>query len=72
MKNKVRTATEALAGLQDGMTVMIGGFLGVGAPEGLVTEVLEKGTKDLTVIGNDTGFPDKGIGRLIEIGRAHV
>lgn len=65
MKNKVRTATEALAGLQDGMTVMIGGFLGVGSPEGLVTEVLDKGTKDLTVIGNDTGFPDKGIGRLI-------
>ena len=65
MKNKIRTAAEALAGLQDGMTVMIGGFLGVGAPEGLVTEVLDKGTRDLTVIGNDTGFPDKGIGRLI-------
>ncbi|KAF0196353.1 MAG: acetate CoA-transferase alpha subunit [Bacillota bacterium] len=65
MKGKIRIAQEALAGLKDGMTVMIGGFLGVGAPEGLVTEVLEKGTTDLTVIGNDTGFPDKGIGRLI-------
>ncbi|MDP3487930.1 MAG: acetate CoA-transferase subunit alpha [Bacillota bacterium] len=65
MKSKIRTATEALAELKDGMTVMIGGFLGVGAPEGLVTEVLDKGIKDLTVIGNDTGFPDKGIGRLI-------
>lgn len=65
MKSKIRTANEALAELKDGMTVMIGGFLGVGAPEILVTEVLDKDTKDLTVIGNDTGFPDKGIGRLI-------
>lgn len=65
MKSKIRTASEALAELQDGMTVMIGGFLGVGAPEGLITEVLDRGVRDLTVIGNDTGFPDKGIGRLI-------
>ena len=65
MKNKIRTATEALAEFKDGMTVMIGGFLGVGAPETLITQVLENNTTDLTVIGNDTGFPDKGIGRLI-------
>jgi acetate CoA/acetoacetate CoA-transferase alpha subunit len=44
---------------------MIGGFLAVGTPETLISEVLNKGTKDLTVIGNDTGFPDRGIGRLI-------
>ena len=65
MKSKITTAQHALTELQDGMTVMIGGFLNVGTPEGLVTEVLDKGAKDLTVIGNDTGFPDKGIGRLI-------
>ncbi|MBT9134551.1 MAG: Acetate CoA-transferase subunit alpha [Firmicutes bacterium] len=65
MKNKITSASEALATLQDGMTVMIGGFLCVGTPEGLVDEVLQKGTRELTVIGNDTGFPDKGIGRLI-------
>jgi acetate CoA/acetoacetate CoA-transferase alpha subunit len=70
MQSKLRTANEALAELKDGMTVMIGGFLGVGAPEGLVTHVLDKGTKDLTIIGNDTGFPDKGIGRLIVAKRA--
>jgi len=47
------------------MTVMIGGFLAVGTPEVLISEVLSKGVTGLTVIGNDTGFPDKGIGRLI-------
>jgi len=65
MKTKLSTAKHALAALGHGMTIMIGGFLNVGTPEGLVTEVLDKGVKDLTVIGNDTGFPDKGIGRLI-------
>ena len=65
MKTKLSTAQHALTELRDGMTVMIGGFLNVGTPEGLVDEVLDKGAKDLTVIGNDTGFPDKGIGRLI-------
>lgn len=65
MKSKVASAKEALAELTDGMSVMIGGFLAVGTPEGLISEVLNKGVKDLTVIGNDTGFPDKGIGRLI-------
>ena len=65
MKTKLSTAKHALAALGHGMTIMIGGFLNIGTPEGLVTEVLDKGVKDLTVIGNDTGFPDKGIGRLI-------
>ena len=65
MKSKVTSPSHALAGLQDGMTVMIGGFLCVGTPEGLVDEVLAKGSKDLTVIGNDTGFPERGIGKLI-------
>lgn len=65
MKSKVTSPSHALASLQDGMTVMIGGFLCVGTPEGLVDEVLAKGSKDLTVIGNDTGFPERGIGKLI-------
>lgn len=51
--------------IKDGMTVMIGGFLAVGTPETLVDLLIEKGVKDLTIVGNDTGFPDKGIGRLI-------
>ncbi|TCL38703.1 acetate CoA/acetoacetate CoA-transferase alpha subunit [Anaerospora hongkongensis] len=63
--NKVTTITQALESVQDGMTVMIGGFLAVGTPELLVDALLAKGTKDLTVIANDTAFPDKGIGKLV-------
>ncbi len=63
--NKVRTIKEAVAHVRDGMTVMIGGFLACGTPEHIVDELVEKGVKDLTVIGNDTGFPDRGIGKLV-------
>ncbi|MDP3058692.1 MAG: CoA-transferase, partial [bacterium] len=52
MKNKVVSYKKALEGLQDGMSIMIGGFLGVGAPEGLVDRVIQMGVTDLTVIGN--------------------
>lgn len=70
MKNKLVSASEALAQLRDGMSVMVGGFLAVGTPETLISEVLNKGVQGLTVIGNDTGFPDKGIGRLVVAKRA--
>lgn len=63
--NKVTTIAQALESVQDGMTVMIGGFLAVGTPELLVDALLAKGTKDLTVIANDTAFPGKGIGKLV-------
>jgi len=62
---KIVTVEEALAHVQDGMTLMIGGFLAVGTPERLVDALVEKGIKDLTIIANDTGFPDRGIGKLI-------
>jgi len=47
------------------MTVMIGGFLACGTPESLIDALVQKGVKDLTVIANDTAFPDKGIGKLV-------
>lgn len=65
MRNKVVTMEEAVSHIKDGMTVFIGGFLGVGTPEKIIDALIEKGVKDLTVIGNDTGFPDRGIGRLV-------
>lgn len=65
MKNKLVTMEEAVSHVKDGMTVFIGGFLGVGTPEKIIDALIEKGVKDLTVIGNDTGYPDRGIGRLI-------
>lgn len=65
MKQKVVTIDEAISHVKDGMTVFIGGFLAVGTPEKLIDALIEKGVKDLTVIGNDTGYPDRGIGRLV-------
>lgn len=63
--NKVKTLEEAWAMFRDGQTIMFGGFLAVGTPEALVDGLVKKGVKDLTVIGNDTSYVDRGIGRLI-------
>jgi acetate CoA/acetoacetate CoA-transferase alpha subunit len=63
--NKVKTLEEAWDKFRDGQTIMFGGFLAVGTPEALVDGLVKKGVKDLTVIGNDTSYVDRGIGRLI-------
>lgn len=63
--SKVTTIAQAMSNVQDGMTVMIGGFLAVGTPELLVDALAEQGAKKLTVIANDTAFPDQGIGKLV-------
>jgi acetate CoA/acetoacetate CoA-transferase alpha subunit len=63
--NKVVTMDQALEHIKDGMTVMIGGFLGVGNPHKIIDAMVEKGVKDLTLIANDTAFPDVGLGKLI-------
>ena len=62
---KIISAAEAAAKVQDGMTVMVGGFLGCGTPQSLVDQVLAQGTKDLTLVCNDTAFPDSGVGKLV-------
>lgn len=51
--------------LWDGMTIMFGGFMGIGTPTKLVQAILDAGIKDLTIIGNDTAFVDTGVGPLI-------
>lgn len=56
---------EAISFIKDDMTVMIGGFMGVGTPESIIDEMVGKEIKNLTIIANDTAFPDKGIGKLI-------
>jgi acetate CoA/acetoacetate CoA-transferase alpha subunit len=63
--NKVITANKAIDAVESGMTLMIGGFLAVGTPEYLIDTLLEKGSERLTVIGNDTAMPERGIGRLV-------
>ncbi|MFK4392207.1 acyl CoA:acetate/3-ketoacid CoA transferase subunit alpha [Bacillus sp. AFS026049] len=69
-KNKIVTLEEALEYISDGCTLMYGGFGGVGTPPTLIQGILAKGVKELTLIGNDTGFPDIGIGRLVTAERA--
>ncbi|WP_272492780.1 MULTISPECIES: CoA transferase subunit A [Peribacillus] len=69
-KNKIVTMEEALEHISDGCTLMYGGFGGVGTPPTLVQGILDKGVKEVTLIGNDTGFPDIGIGRLVTAERA--
>lgn len=63
--SKVVSIDEAMKCLKDGMTIMVGGFMGVGTPEMLIDEMVRRNIKDLTVIANDTGLPDKGVGKLI-------
>jgi len=66
--NKLITADQAADLVQDGMTLMIGGFMSNGTPEILISALIEKGIKDLTVIANDGGTTGTGIGRLIAVG----
>ncbi len=62
---KVATLEQALEAVKPDMTLMIGGFLAVGTPETLINGLLQKSTDKLTVIANDTGTPEKGIGKLV-------
>jgi len=62
---KIRTLQEVVAMVNDGQTLMTGGFLGAGSPDLFIDALLEKNVKNLTVIANDTGFPDRGIGKLV-------
>lgn len=65
MKNKFISVEQAAEMVKDGMTIMIGGFLSVGGPNSIVAKIAESGVKNLTLICNDTSFPDKGLGLLI-------
>ena len=61
----VSTYEEALEGLEDGMTVVAGGFGLCGIPENLIAEIVRKQTKDLTVYSNNCGVDDFGLGLLL-------
>ncbi len=66
---KIISMKEFQGKLFDGMSIMVGGFMVVGTPEKLVDAILESGVKDLTLVCNDAGLPEKGIGKLISAGR---
>lgn len=62
---KITTVEQALAHIEQGSVIMIGGFLGCGTPEALIDAMVDKGCRELTIIANDSGFPTRGIGKLI-------
>lgn len=63
--NKFITVQEAVDKVQDGMTIMVGGFLAVGTPEAVIDGLVAKGVKNLTLISNDTAYTNKGVGKMI-------
>lgn len=62
---KIITLEEAVDLIQNGDTLLIGGFLGVGSPDPIIDALAESGKKDFTLVASDTGFVDKGIGKMV-------
>jgi 3-oxoadipate CoA-transferase alpha subunit len=65
----VRDMAEALAGIGDGATVLMGGFGSVGQPDALIEGLVAQGARDLTVVANNAGTGRTGLARLMELGR---
>ena len=65
----VRSIAEALDGIADGATVLVGGFGPVGHPRALLDGLVEQGAKDLVMVANNAGTGRAGLARLIELGR---
>lgn len=67
MINKiVHNAAEAVKDIQDGATLMMGGFGLSGIPENCITALLQKGVRDLTLVSNNAGVDDFGIGLFLQ------
>lgn len=62
----VKDAAEACRGIQDGMTLMVGGFGLCGIPENSISELVKMGVKNLTCISNNAGVDDFGLGLLLQ------
>lgn len=60
---------EAVAGIPDGATVLVGGFGGSGAPLGLLSALVEQGARDLVIVSNNAGSGPEGLNALIGAGR---
>ena len=66
MDKRIASADAAIAKLTDGATILMGGFGLCGIPENLIAAVRRKGTKDLTIVSNNAGVDDFGIGLLLQ------
>jgi 3-oxoadipate CoA-transferase, alpha subunit len=70
MINKIAPSiADALAGIADGATVLIGGFGTAGIPNELIDGLIEQGARDLTVVNNNAGNADAGLAALLKTGR---
>lgn len=66
MNKVVNNVEEAIAGIEDGMTLMVGGFGLCGIPENAIAQLAKSGIKDLTCISNNAGVDDFGLGLLLQ------
>ena len=66
IRKTVADAREALSGIQDGMTLMLGGFGLCGIPENAIAELVRLGVRNLTCISNNAGVDDFGLGLLLQ------
>ncbi|MDE1205384.1 CoA transferase subunit A [Tenacibaculum larymnensis] len=66
INKKVNNVQEALQGVQDGMTFMLGGFGLCGIPENAIAELVKIGVKEVTCISNNAGVDDFGLGLLLQ------
>ncbi len=71
MNKVVASAAEAVAAIPDGATIMMGGFGLCGIPENLIAALREQGTRNLTIISNNAGVDDFGIGVLLKTHQVH-
>lgn len=67
--NKLSKVEDVVALLKDGMTIMVGGFLGQGSAQKVIDAICESSVKDLTVIANDASYTDRGVGKLLVTGK---
>ena len=66
---QVATALEAVAGVRDGATVLVGGFGESGVPTVLLEALVQQGATDLTIVANNAGTAERGIAALLRAGR---
>jgi 3-oxoadipate CoA-transferase alpha subunit len=66
---RVADVAAAVAGVQDGATVLVGGFGAVGQPNHLIDGLIEQGAKDLVIVANNSGVAQFGLAKLMGLGR---
>ena len=66
---RVANVADALQGVADGATVLVGGFGAVGQPNQLIDGLIEQGARDLVIVANNSGVAEFGLAKLMKLGR---